>query len=70
MVEGVPLGLMSVKVVQDVIQPPSDKVILSKDGVEGLGALKGSSESFVDCPRAGPGPGGPGSGPGPDPNVR
>jgi hypothetical protein len=46
-VEGVPLGSMSVKVVQEMIQPPGDKVILSEDGVEGLGALEGSSESFV-----------------------
>jgi hypothetical protein len=46
-VEGVPLGSMSVKVVQEMIQPPSDKVILSEDSVEGLGAFEGSSESFV-----------------------
>jgi hypothetical protein len=46
-IEGVPLGSMSVKVVQDVIQPSSDKMILSKDGVEGLGGLEGGSESFV-----------------------
>jgi hypothetical protein len=46
-VEGVPLSSMSVKVVQDMIQPPSDKVILSEDSVEGLGTLEGSLESFV-----------------------
>ena len=46
-IEDIPLGSMSVKVVQDMIQPPSDKVIFPEDSVEGLVILEGGSKSFV-----------------------
>jgi hypothetical protein len=47
MIEGVPLSSMSIKVVYDMIQPHSDKMVLSEDSIGGSLTLEGGSESFI-----------------------